>query len=251
MCSAAAKLPRIAGIRLSPDVFAMNRSPAAQSARLRTPRSIGWGWTGTLVLLLIWLSLSVWLVQRSPPNEWIPTVVSSLGLLVALGVAVWTIAEQRRLTQMNFAVTLWGQWSEESMLEARNRAWDALASLPIVDGRKRVGELRFGSEEQVAQYRSIARVNHVFADLNDFLSAGLLHRRDVEALFRDTLQAYYCHLMVVDIARGMEDAGGADQQIWFDDKVLGLADHLRLRLPRDYRRYGTTLARNLEEAGLA
>lgn len=229
----------------------MNRSPAGSPARVRTSRSIGWGWTGTLVLLLIWLFLSVWLVQRSPPNDWIPTVVSGLGLLVALGVAVWTIAEQRRLTQMNFAVTLWGQWSEESMLEARNRAWDALASLPIVDGCKRVGELRFGTDEQLGQYRSIARVNHVFADLNDFLNAGLLHRRDVDALFRDTLQAYYCHLLVVDIARGMEEAGGADQQIWFEDKVLGLADHLRLREPGDYRRYGGTLTQNLEEAGRA
>ncbi|MGD8497116.1 MAG: hypothetical protein PVF05_13150 [Gemmatimonadales bacterium] len=215
------------------------------------PRSIGLGWTGALLLLVVWLFLSVWLVRSSAPNEWIPTVVSGLGLLVALGVAVWTIAEQRRITQMNFAVTLWGQWSEESMLEARNRAWDALASLPLVDGRKRVGELRFGSQDQLAQYRSIARVNHVFADLNDFLDAGLLHRRDVEALFRDTLQAYYCHLLVVDIARGMEAAGGADQQIWFEDKVLGLADHLRLRRPADYRRYGATLADNLRAAGEA
>lgn len=218
---------------------------------MKTPRSIGLGWTGAAILLFVWLFLSIWLVQRSSPNEWIPTVVSGLGLLVALSVAVWTIAEQRRLTQMNFAVTLWGQWSEESMMEARNRAWDSLASLPVVDGFKRVGELRFGTEEQVAQYRSIARVNHVFADLNDFLDAGLLHRRDVDALFRDTLQAYYCHLLVVDVARGMEKVGGADQQIWFEDKVLGLADHLRLRAPGDYRRYGSTLAKNLEAAAPA
>ncbi len=216
---------------------------------MKTPRSIGVGWTGAAVLFLVWLFLSVWLVRTSTPDEWIPTVVSGLGLLVALGVAVWTIAEQRRLTQMNFAVTLWGQWSDESMLAARNRAWDALASLPIVDGRKRVGELRLGSEEQVEQYRSIARVNHVFADLNDFLDGGLLHRQDVVALFRDTLQSYYCHLLVVDIARGMEQMGGADQQIWFEDKVLGLADHLELRDPRHYRRYGATLRKNLEAAG--
>lgn len=216
---------------------------------MKTPRSIGVGWAGALILFFVWLFLSTWLVRTSSPDEWIPTVVSGLGLLVALAVAVWTIAEQRRLTQMNFAVTLWGQWSEESMLEARNRAWDALASLPIVDGRKRVGELRFGSDEDVAQYRSIARVNHVFADLNDFLNGGLLDRRDVVALFRDTLQSYYCHLLVVDVARGMEHVGGADQQIWFDDKVLGLADHLRLRSPVDYRRYGATLTRNLEASG--
>lgn len=216
---------------------------------IRTPRTITLGWGGTLILLVVWLFLSFWLIRQSPPNEWIPTVVSGLGLLVALSVAVWTIAEQRRLAQMNFAVTLWGQWSEESMLEARNRAWDALVALPIVDGYKRIGELRFGTPEQERQYRSIARVNHVFADLNDFLDAGLLNRTDVEGLFRDTLQSYYCHLCVADVARGMEQVGGQDQQVWFENKVLGLADHLRLRDPRDYHRYGSTLEKNLEAAG--
>lgn len=216
---------------------------------MKAPRSITWGWAGSAVLLFVWAFLSLWLIRTSAPNEWIPTVVSALGLLVALAVAVWTISEQRRITQMNFAVTLWGQWSEDSMMEARNRAWDALSSLPIREGRKRVGELRFGSSDEVAQYRSIARVNHVFADLNDFLNAGLLHRGDVEGLFRDTLQAYYCHLMVVDIARGMEHVGGADQQVWFDTKVLGLADHLKLRTPDAYTRYGATLVSNLEAAG--
>lgn len=33
-------------------------------------------------------------------------------------------------------------------MEARNRAWGVLASLPIVGGRKRVEELRFGSPER-------------------------------------------------------------------------------------------------------
>ena len=41
-----------------------------------------------------------------------------------------------------------------------------------------------------------------------------------------------------------------DQQIWFDDKVLGLARHLRLDHPRHYRRYGDTLTANLKAAGV-
>lgn len=60
-----------------------------------------WGWTGAAILLLVWLFLSIWLVRRSSPDEWIPTVVSGLGLLGAVAVAVWIIAEQRRITQMS------------------------------------------------------------------------------------------------------------------------------------------------------
>jgi hypothetical protein len=215
---------------------------------VQTPPTIKAGWVGVIVLLLVWIALSTWLVGQVAPNEWIPTVVSGLGLLVALSVAVWTVAEQRRLAQMNFAVTLWGQWTETSMLEDRNRAWDALVSLPLVEGAKRVGLLRAGTPEERAQYRSIARVNHVFADLNDFLRAGLLDRRDLDGLFRDTLQAYYCHLLVVDISRGLEGIGGEEQQSWFDSKVLGLAGQVGLDTPSGYTRYGSTLERNLAEA---
>ena len=48
----------------------------------------------------------------------------------------------------------------------------------MVDGRKRVGQLRTAGAENEAKYRSIARVNHFFADLNDFLDAGLLNHLD-------------------------------------------------------------------------
>jgi len=211
-------------------------------------RTIKFGWAGVVILLAVWTVSSVWLVGLVPVAEWIPIAVSGVGLLIALAVSVWNVSEQRRLAQMNFAVTLWGQWAEESMLRARNTAWDAIAGLPIVEGRKRVGELRTAGTDEEAKYRSIARVNHFFADLNDFLDAGLLNHNDVDGLFRDTLQAYYCHLMVVDIARGMEDVGGDEQQLWFDNKVLGLADHLKLRHPKHYTRYGRTLTGNLEAA---
>ena len=33
------------------------------------------------------------------------------------------------------------------MLEARNMAWDAIAGLPVVEGRERVGELRIGGRK--------------------------------------------------------------------------------------------------------
>lgn len=211
-------------------------------------RSIQFGWAGVLILFAVWTVSSLWLLRLVPVSEWIPIAVSGVGLLIALAVSVWNVSEQRRLSQMNFAVTLWGQWAEESMLAARNTAWDAIAGLPVVDGRKRVGELRTSGPENEAKYRSIARVNHFFADLNDFLDAGLLNHRDVDGLFRDTLQAYYCHLMIVDIARGVENLGGDEQQLWFDSKVLGLADHLKLRTPKHYTRYGRTLAGNLEAA---
>ncbi len=216
---------------------------------MKGPRTITLGWSGVVILAASWVVSSVWLVARLPTAEWVPVVISGAGLLIALAVSVWNVSEQRRLAQMNFAVTLWGQWAEESMLKARNIAWDTLVALPIEDGRKRIGELRTGGADAEAQYRSVARVNHFFADLNDFLEGGLLNHRDVNALFRDTLQAYYCHLLVVDIARGMEEAAGANQQIWFESKVLGLADQIRLRHPRHYARYGDTLAANLEAAG--
>jgi len=96
--------------------------------------------------------------------------------------------------------------------------------------------------------RGIGDRSRISADLNDFLDAGLLNHRDVDGLFRDTLQAYYCHLMVVDISRGMEDVGGDEQQLWSDNKVLGFAGHLKLRTPQHYTRYGRTLASNLAAA---
>src|SRR5690606_39619544 len=35
---------------------------------VKTPRSIGVGWTGAAVLFLVWLLLSVWLVRTRPPD---------------------------------------------------------------------------------------------------------------------------------------------------------------------------------------
>ncbi|NND73327.1 MAG: hypothetical protein HKN43_17260 [Rhodothermales bacterium] len=213
-----------------------------------TQRTITFGYTATFVLFVGWCASSVWLFVSLDPSDWVPIVVSGLGLLIALAVAVWSGSEQRRLAQMTFAVTLWGQWSEESMLQARNTAWDALDSLPFSDGYKRVGLLRDQGSEGEQVYRSLARVNHFLADLNDFLTARLLHLDDVNALFRDTLQAYYCHLLFVDLEKGMEDRRGNEHQIWFTTKVLGLADHLKLRRAADYKRYGSTLSGNEELA---
>ena len=119
-------------------------------------RSIKFGWAGVLILFAVWTVSSVWLVGLVPVAEWIPIAVSGVGLLIALAVSVWNVSEQRRLAQMNFAVTLWGQWAEESMLKARNTAWDAIAGLPVVDRSKesrRTQGRRSGERSEVSEHR--------------------------------------------------------------------------------------------------
>lgn len=193
------------------------------------------------LLSAAWILASIWLQGQLEQKDWVPIVLSGLGLLVALLTAVWSSFEQRRLLTLNFAVTLWEKWSEPGMLATRNTAWEALRTEPILQGRKRVGRLRTAAPDT---YLAIARLNHFLADLNDLVEAGLLNVREVSALFRDTLQAYYCHLHFVDVRDAFADGTGESQQRWFEQKVLGLAQRLKLRTADDFQRYADTFRAN-------
>lgn len=178
-------------------------------------------------------------------EDWIPIVLSGLGLLVALTTAVWASFEQRRHLALGFAVTLWEKWSDPDMVKARNIAWEAIRNEPMTRGRKRIGRLRVQAADQ---YKAIARVNHFLADLDDLLSAELLEIREVKALFRDTLQAYYCHLHFIDVEDAFVDGTGAAQQQWFESKVLGLARKLALTQASDFQRYRDVFEANNRDA---
>lgn len=185
-------------------------------------------------LAVAWAAASVVLHDRLEVKDWVPIVLSGLALIVALLTAAWSSFEQRRHLATGFAVTLWQKWSEAEMVAARNLAWDAIRSEAMRLGRKRIGRLRATATDQ---YRAIARVNHFLADLNDLVDAELLELGEVKALFRDTLQAYYCHLRFVDIGDAFTDGTGEAQQKWFESKVLGLAEKLALTRAGDFQRY--------------
>lgn len=181
-----------------------------------------------------WALASVWLYGQLDQEDWLPIVLSGLGLIIALLTVVWNSFEQRRHLTLSFAVTLWQKWSDQEMIRARNCAWEAIRSETMSLGRKRVGRLRATNPKQ---YEALAQVNHFLADLNDLIAAEMLDVREVKALFRDTLQAYYCHLQFVDIGDAFTDGTGDSQQKWFEQKVLGLARQLGLNEASDFQRY--------------
>lgn len=194
-----------------------------------------------LVLGGAWAIGSAWLVGEVETKDWIPIVLSGLGLIVALGTALWSGVQQRRHLAMGFVVTLWDRWSSTEMVQVRNQCWNALEAAAIEKGKKRIGHLRSGS---LPTYEAVARVNHFLADLYDFISAGLLDLREVRALFRDTLQSYYCHLHFVSIGDGMATGTGQAQQQWFEEKVLGLGRMLDLTQAASFQRYRRTFEEN-------
>ncbi|NQD36698.1 hypothetical protein HPT27_06645 [Permianibacter sp. IMCC34836] len=221
-------------------------SKSASSARARQLAKPWVAWP-LLLLTLAWFVVSGWLYGQMPNKDWLPIVLSGFGVIVALLVAVWTIGEQRRQLTLNFAMKLWEVWSEPEMIRCREMAWEALRSEPFNNGKKRIGHLRTDKAEA---YKSIARVDHFFADLHDFIAAGMLDRGDATVLFRDTLQAYYCHLLFVDIADGFVtgDGTGESHQLWFSEKVLGLATQLQLETSEDFQRYRHVFNDNVKAA---
>jgi hypothetical protein len=193
------------------------------------------------LLATSWGLVSVFLYSHLERKDWLPIVLSGLGLLVALGTAVWTSLEQRKHLTLGVAVTLWQRWSDADMMSVRNVAWDALRNAKFSNGKKRIGNLRAESPDQ---YKAIARLNHFLADLNDLICANLVDAREARALFRDTLQAYYCHLLFVTVADTFDDGTGESQQQWFDQKVLGLGRLLNLSTSSDFQRYRTVFDAN-------
>jgi len=204
-----------------------------------------WAIVPLAVLTAGWGIGSVWLYGQLERKDWVPIVLSGLGLIVALLTAIWSGFEQRRHLTLGFAVTLWEKWSEPEMVTARNSAWEALRNEEMSRGRKRLGRLRTIAPEQ---YKAFARINHFLADLHDLVAGELLDVREVKGLFPDTLQAYYCHLHFVDIGDAFTDGTGKEQQKWFEEKVLGLARPLGLTEASDFERYRLTFEANQRAA---
>lgn len=218
-------------------------SPMTRSRALRK----FWSFGPLLLLTIAWLLASIWLRGNLEIKDWLTTVLAGFSVIVALLVAVWTIVEQRHQLTLNFAMKLWEVWSEPQMISSRETAWEALRNEPFANGSKRLGHLRTDAAET---YKSIARVNHFFADLHDFIDAGMLDLSEAKVLFRDTLQAYYCHLHFVDISDAFTagDGTGDSQQLWFSDKVLGLAKQLQLEKSEDFQRYRHVFNDNVKAA---
>ena len=197
---------------------------------------------GLLVVLTVgWAGASVWLYNKYNATDWLPIVLSGLALIIALATTVWSSLEQRRHLTLNFAMTMWDRWSNPEMTVSRNCAWEALRNETVEGGRKRLGRLKASSS---TEYNAIARVNHFLADLHDLVAAGLIDPRELKGLFRDTLQAYYCHLCFGDISDAFPDDTGEAHQMWFDEKVLGLGRRLGLDKAGGYHRYRNTFEAN-------
>lgn len=202
-----------------------------------------WPHLGLLALTLLWLLVCAAYYPLLQRHDWLAIVLAGLGLLVALAVALWTVQEQRRQLQLNFALKIWEVWTGPDLVASRNAVWLLLRSEPFVNGYKQLGRLR---KTDPATYQQLARVNHFLADLHDFIQADMLALVDVSALFGDTLQAYYCQLPFVHIgnAFAVNDRTGNEQQAWFKTKVLGLAGLLQLQEPTQFARYGALLSDN-------
>lgn len=214
---------------------------------MTTVKRRSWPSIGLLVLSLLWLLVCVGYYPVLQRHDWLAIVLAGLGLIVALAVALWTVQEQRRQLQLNFALKIWEVWSGPEMLNSRNAAWELLRNEPFVNGYKQLGRLR---KTDSATYQHLARLDHFLADLHDFLQADMLALVDVSALFGDTLQAYYCQLPFVYIgdAFAINDRTGNEQQAWFKAKVLGLAGLLKLQEPEQFERYGALLTDNRKRA---
>lgn len=202
-----------------------------------------WVRVALLALTVAWVVGSLWLAGELETRDWIPIALSGLGLVVALATALWSGLQQKRHLAQGFVVTLWDRWSAPEMATVRETCWTALSEAPIREGKKQIGWMKTSRPDA---YKAIARVNHFFADLYGFVRAGLLDEREVRAIFRDTLQSYYCHLHFASIGDTMPREVEIAQQQWFDEKVLGLGRILRLDAVEHFQRYGDTIAQNLQ-----